>query len=388
MDRTLPRLAALIALGGLAIPHYLAAQLTPVGPAVRVDTLTGQSPICPHLAVGADRSFEIAWDYGVFIFNGAFGRHVSPSGEPSSDAQVPLGPNGSPVHAVLVDRVTPLADGFQVFFRRTNPFDIPDDFRQLLDLDGNPVETAELLGRNHQILAGPGGDPYAVVYRPALTRLGIQRVAPGGTLQGPRIILNTRPIAPALVTLAPFANGDFVAGWLGFTTGTSPQLAVRARLVHQGVPVGQDFDLSPAGPPGRSHLLLATGPSTQGFAAVWLVDDGSYRSIHLRFFDSSGQPRTPEIVAVPNSLELDLQSAALDAAGNLLLLWQPPLRGALRARLFSASTGAPLGPAYQLVRTDSYTCGEVAWAGDSWLIAYRASGESSQGAIVWQRFTE
>lgn len=387
MDGTWPRVAAVALI--CLIPGGLAAQITPAGPAVRVDTLTEQSPACPHLAVEPDSSFEIAWDYGIFLgFTGAFGRHVSPSGEPTGDAQVEIGPESEGLHYVLVDRVTPLADGFQAFLKRTSPDQLPDYFRQPLDLDGNPVGSAELLGSNHQILAGPGGDPYAVVYRPALTRLGIQRVAPGGALQGPRTILNTRPIAPSIVTLAPFANGDFVAGWLGFTVGTSPQLVLRARLFHQGVPVGQDFDLSPAGPPGRSHLLLATAPSNQGFAAVWLVDNGPYRSIHLRFFDSSGQPRTPEIVAVPNGLGVDLQSAALDADGNLLLLWEPPMRGVLRARLFSAATGAPLGPAYQLGRLGPDACGEVAWAGDSWLIAYHAMGDGGRGAIVWRRFTE
>jgi hypothetical protein len=158
--------------------------------------------------------------------------------------------------------------------------------------------------------------------------------------------------------------------------------------------VGQDFDLNAVAagtagqPPRLSQLLLATAPSTQGFAAVWVVQDAAVNSsIHLRFFDASGRPRTPESVAVPGAHGVELQDAALDGAGNLLLLWRPPIQRLLRARLFSP-TGASLGPPYEVVRTGSFTCGAVAWAGDSWIVAYRAMGDGDRGAIVWRRFTE
>lgn len=93
-------------------------------------------------------------------------------------------------------------------------------------------------------------------------------------------------------------------------------------------------------------------------------------------------------MAVPSAPVFLIFSAALDSAGNLLLLWQPPIGNVLRARLFSVATGAPLGPAYQLGPLGNFACGDVAWAGDSWLVAYRTMGDDGHGALVWRRFTE
>lgn len=61
MERTLPRLPALIALGCLTLSQCLAAQITPAGPEVRADSGFFSGPSCPYLAVAPDRSFEIAW---------------------------------------------------------------------------------------------------------------------------------------------------------------------------------------------------------------------------------------------------------------------------------------------------------------------------------------
>jgi len=395
MDRLLPRLAAAVVALICLLPRGLAAQITPVGLAVRADTLSQYDPICPHLAVGPERSFEIAWEYGgLFSFNAAFGRHFSPSGEPSSGAQVQLLSSG-PFNFAVVDRVAALPDGFQVFLRQGHTTQPPDNLLQPLDRNGDPVGPAELLRIKRQILVGPGGDLYTTFYLTGPQKLGTQRVAPDGSPQGPRIFLNSRPISDSTVTLAPFSDGEFVAGWNGFTVGARPRQVLRARLFHDGRPLGQDFDLNAiaagtAGqPPRLSQLFLAMAPSTQGFAAVWVIQDAAAdSSIHLRFFDASGRPRTPEIVAVPGAHGVELQSAALDGAGSLLLLWRPQLQTVLRARLFSAATGAPLGPVFPVARTATYTCGDLAWTGDSWLITYRANSDDGKGAIVWRRFTE
>jgi hypothetical protein len=385
---------ALASLGGL-IPQSLGAQIVPVGPEVEAGSVTALYVDCPRIAVGPDRSFEIAWDNSTLPPRAAFGRHFTPDGAPSSDAQVQIASSGGPFDFLIVDRVTSVADGFQVYLRRghPNPPRPPDSLRQQLDPNGDPVGTPELLGSKSQILVGPGGDLYATFYKSGPKILGIQKVAPDGTPRGPQIVLSTRPAAGLAVALAPFPNGDFVVGWLGLTPGKNPRQILRARLVHQGVPVGQEIDLSAPGgrgvmTPRLSLKLLVPSPSGQGFAAVWGVEDaGNADSIHLRFFDAAGRPRTPEVVAVPSAPGVDLQSAALDDAGDLLLLWRPPIQEILRARLFSASTGAPIGPAYQLGRFSAFTCGDLAWTGDSWLITYRTTSAGRNG-IVWRRFTE
>ena len=68
---------------------------------------------------------------------------------------------------------------------------------------------------------------------------------------------------------------------------------------------------------------------------------------------------------MPAAPEVFPLSAALDDAGRLLLLRQPQRLDAVRARLFSPTDGAALGPAYTPDRLATPTCGAAAWDGDS-----------------------
>lgn len=394
MDGTLPRLAAaaLICL----LPHGLAAQIAPAGPEVRADTITFYEPSCPHLAVRPDRSFEIVWDYNSLGDQSVYGRHFPASGEATDPMQVRIA-EGDFYDYDVASSVTASPEGFQVFYTviDTQLEFPPRDFRQRLDLNGLPVGTAEHIKPDTRVLAGPEGTLYAAFYQAKAKNLLIQPVLPDGTARGKRIVVNTRSIDQPSPELGSLSGGDFVTVWSGLSGGKRPRQVIRGRIIRNGVPVGQDFDVNamPLGlqgaPPSVVGLRAAGAPSGNGFAVVWTVQDAaSNRSIHLRFFDPSGRPRTSEAVAVPSAHLVQLQSAALDAAGNLLLLWIPPIQTVLRARLFSAATGAPLGPAYQLGPFGGFSCGEEAWAGDSWLITYRIPGDDGHGAVVWRRFTE
>jgi hypothetical protein len=376
----------------------LTAQLVPAGPEVRADTLANYFPDCPHLAVADDRSFEIVWDYDGIGDYFIHGRHFDPAGEPTDPAQLQLGPSGSFDNYNKVDFVTALPNGFQVFI--TN-FDAifehpPVDFRQRLDLAGSPAGPPEMLKLGTLPAVGPTGTLYVPSYQARPENLAIQQVAADGTAQGRRIVLNSRPIVqPSFLQIAPQHGGNFVAAWSGLSVEKRPRQVLRARIVRQGVPFGQDFDINSltgghAGvPPFLGGPLVASSPSTGSFAVVWTVADAAGNtSIHLRFFDATGKPLTPETVAVPSAKPVFLVSAALDDAGHLLLLWQPPLAGVLRARIFTAAGGAPLGAAFQLEDVSDYYCGNVAWAGDSWLITWLALDDGGKHAVVWRRFTE
>ncbi len=397
-------LLAILAIGGLA-PRDLAAQLAPVGPEVQVDTAqVGSFPACPRLAVAADRSFEIAWDYQDSGDQNAYGRHFAPDGEPTAEA-VRIGPLHQGDYHARVDLVTATADGFQALMALDDsPANDPAiPFRQRLDADGEPVGAPEALKKGVRFVVGPAGAPYAsqlyiAQFQAVAKNLTIVPVTAGGSPRGPRIVLNSRPIDapfPAPI-LAPLGGGDFVAIWSGTVAkrGARARQVLRGRIVRQGKPQGEDFDINvtPGSAPGERPVfgdLLAVGdPATGDFAVVWTIFNSDFsESIHLRFFDASGRPRTSEIQAVPAAYNVRLNAAALAAAGRLLLLWRPPLAGVLRARLFSAASGAPLGPAFQIGRNlDQPSCGDAARTGDSWLIAYRTDGASGQGAIVWRRF--
>jgi hypothetical protein len=398
-------LLGILALGGLA-PRNLAAQLAPVGPEVQVDnTQVGWFPACPRLAVAPDRSFEIAWDYQDSGDQNAYARHYAADGEPIAEA-VRIGPLHQGDYHARVDLVTATADGFQALMALDDsPANDPAiPFRQRLDADGEPVGAPEALKKGVRFVVGPAGAPYAsqlyiAQFQAVAKNLTIVPAAADGKPRGARIVLNSRPIDapfPAPI-LAPLSGGDFVAVWSGVGVakrGARARQVLRGRIIRQGKPRGEDFDINvtPGSAPGArpvfGDLLAAGDPSTGDFAVVWTIFNSDFsESIHLRFFDSSGRPRTSEIQAVPAASNVRLNAATLDDAGRLLLLWRPPLAGVLRARLFSAASGAPLGPAFQIGRNvDQAACGDAAWAGDSWLLAYRTDGANGQGAIVWRRF--
>jgi len=389
-----------LALGGL-VPQSLAAQLAPVGPEVQVDMSRPGLPLgCPHLAAAPDGSFEIVWDHYQSDFN-AYGRHYAADGEPTDPAPVAISRIGEVYYHPQIEFATPIPDGFQVFILKTDsPYNDPSfHFRQLLDSAGAPVGPPEALKPGTRFVAALDGRLYVSQYQAVAKNLTLVPASPAGKPLGARIVLNTRPIDAPLPApqLASLGGGDFVALWSGVSVarrGAPARQVLRARILRQGKPVGQDFDVNvfPGGAPDGQPILFEMrvigDPSGGGFAAVWRVrDEGFNFSVHLRFFDASGRPRTSEIVAVPSAPKVDYFAASFDDAGNLLLLWRPPLDGVLRARVFASATGAPLGPAFQIGPIPNPpTCGDAAWAGDSWVITYRAPGDGGQSAIVWHRF--
>lgn len=388
-----------LALGGL-VPQSLAAQLAPVGPEVRVDTPRAGFPLgCPRLAAAPDGAFEIVWDYqdsDVY----AYGRHYAPSGEPTDPAPVQISRIGENLYHPQIEFATAIPDGFQVFILKTDsPFNGPTfRFRQRLDAAGAPVGPPEALKPGTRFVAAPDGSLYAFQYQAAAKNLTLQPVSAAGRPLGERIVLNTRSIDSPLPApqLALLGGGDSVALWTGVSIakpGAPARQVLRARIIRRGQPVGQDFDIHnfPGGAPGGLPILfdpqVVSDPSG-GFAVVWQVRGDDFKvSVRLRFFDSRARPRTSEILAVPSAPKVDYFAADFDDAGHLLLLWRPPLDGILRARRFAAATGAPLGPAFQIGPNPAPAiCGDAAWTGDSWVIVYRTSSDSGEGAIVWRRF--
>ncbi|MFL6233679.1 MAG: hypothetical protein ACJ76N_11140, partial [Thermoanaerobaculia bacterium] len=244
MDRTLPRLAA-VALACLISSRGLAAQITPVGPEVRADTFLLDGPSCPLLAVGPDRSFEIVWDYNSLGDQSVHGRHYSASGEPTSPTQVKI-VQGNFYDYAVVSAITPSPDGFQVFYTiiDTQLEFPPADFRQRLDLNGALVGPAERIKPDTRVLAGPEGALYAAYYQARAKNLFIQPVLPDGTSRGRRIVLNTRAIDQPSPQLAPLSGDDFAVVWSGVATGKRPRQVIRGRIVRDGVPTGQDFDVN------------------------------------------------------------------------------------------------------------------------------------------------
>jgi hypothetical protein len=401
----------------LPVSRELAAQLVPAGPETRVDTLAA-SPSCPHLAVAPDRSSEIVWSPGGFDPFTLQGRHYAPDGTPTDPSQVEVSAVGDFYDTPAVYLVSPVANGFRVLF---DVFDEtlehpPVLFSQRLDPGGRPAGGPNGVGDANtlSVWPGPGDVLYAASYQTRQKSLVIQQVASTGKPTGEKIFVNNQPIDKPYLQIVPLNGEEFVAVWLGTSVAArrSPaRQVIRARRFRRGAPVGKEFDVNvlPGGAPGKPPFLVtftvAADPHDDGFAVVWGVSDAvssthPNTSIRLRFFGAPGRPASPEVLGTQTGTLVSLAGAAFDDAGNLLLLWRPPLRNVLRARLFKSTGGGagPVGPAFQVnseasAPFDRPGCGDLAWRGDSWLIAWTA-GRSAPGtdggldAVFLRRFTE
>jgi hypothetical protein len=215
-----------------------------------------------------------------------------------------------------------------------------------------------------------------------------RRLSSSGQRIGPEVRLNSRPIDSSKPFVLAVADGGFLAVWLGAVPGPTPTAVLRARRFSPtGKPLGSDFDVNtiPLGVVGTESYVdpdfkVAAAPGG-GFAVAWMLAD----RIHLRFFNAAGTALGPEIPAV-TSKDLDQdspESMAFDKSGNVLLLWRQYVGDNvdLRLRLFDPH-GAPLGPPVG-VRSEASDIfdapwgGRVAWAGNSWLVAWAAAGASS-----------
>ncbi len=397
MRRRLSVLAGVLALAALgSLPRQLAAQITPAGPEVRVDTLGARHPDCPSIAAAPDGSFEIVW--GDTLSQDVEGRHYEADGTPTDSFESRLATvNGSP--AALA--VTPVANGFRVLIEAADDIGHrpPKFYQRRVDRDGNPAGgPPRPVGApgTDWISAGPGGTLFAGVYNPARHRLTVQKVGDDGKPGGKAYVLNSRPIdARAIPRIVPLADGGWVAVFMGHSLAAPDSPArqvIRARRFDAaGRPAGPDFDVNPPlGAPGSSpaldfrYLVVAADPAG-GFAVAWEVD----QRLQLAFFSAAGVRAglSYQIVGFPPLVPV---SVAFDDAGRLLLLYAlEDGNSSLRGRFFSSSAilealtldSAASSPFFLA------SCGSAAWTGDSWLVTWagrsRANGSS---AIFMRRF--
>jgi len=166
---------------------------------------------------------------------------------------------------------------------------------------------------------------------------------------------------------------------------------LRARRFNaSGHPLGPDFDVNTT-PPGPGETAPFLNPQFQvaatpagGFGVSWALG----QTIYLRYFGAAGQAVTPEIPAVSDPSLFAPVSMAFDDQGDLLLLWLQFLDTPdFQIQRFDQQ-GAPLGPSQRLqsAASDGFQPqeGSVAWAVDSWLVAWVASASdgSSRGVFV------
>jgi cysteine-rich repeat protein len=179
----------------------------------------------------------------------------------------------------------------------------------------------------------------------------------------------------------PAAAGH-AAGSSVFTAWSTDSSSLGCRLVTDGTPVG-DAEHGCAAEPGR-HSEPAVAMDAGGHHAVsWTGDDGSGRTVMVRFFSPEGEPVTGELNAVTRSDGEQVHPAvAFDASGRLLVVWKHlPESGdpSVRGRLYSSS-GSAAGDDFTISETTvaaEESCSGPAVAGDE--------GDSGEGVflVVW-----
>lgn len=397
MKRTSLTLALLLAAAWQSVPGGLSAQPAPLGPEVRVDTLTGdQFPNDPKVEVQRDGSFEVTWDYGGNQPASVFARHFNAAGRPTNNSQVLLGGEG---FWPEVDAITKAGKGYDVLWHINDVGVAAAYYTRHLDAGGAAIGKKPLkVGKPYlpYMWFSAGDGLVAGFYGASIKTFELRKVSPNGvpTLQERRI--NVEPLDSPTPSVTALASGGFVGVLRGTTTDATPRPVLRARLFKGTFePMGIDFEINslPAGSAGAAPVLgvdyvVAANPAG-GFAVAWTLGN----TIYVRSFDAAGHAAGPEVPVVIHDGTLAPLSAAIDKRGNLLLMWfeilgDPP-RGNLQIELFN-SHGLPLGPPEDLnsAASDRYQepfAGSVVSAGSSWVVTWAAQVDDLEPSAIFVR---
>jgi hypothetical protein len=331
----------------------------------------------PSVAAQPNGPYVIAWDDDTLsIYEGILPYRYTPAGEDIGSGVYRF--IYSPTEAPSVDAVTAAGQGFDVFWHTRGGS--PLFYRAHLDLRGMPAGKPVRLG-------GPGTDWVWQVQGngfmagwslPGKYGIAARRLTASGQRTGPELRLNSRPVDRLVgVSVVGLADGGFVAVWLGSTPGRTRTAVLRARRFSpSGKPLGPDFDLNTI-PLGRLYaynfspgLEVAAAPGG-GFVVAWSLT----QEVYLRWFNASGTPLGPERMeaSVSGDSVAFPEAMGFDDTGNLLLLFYVDYY-ALQLRLFDPQ-GTPQGPPVAVNSDDTQRPlgGNLAWAGDSWLVTWKAA---------------
>jgi hypothetical protein len=219
-------------------------------------------------------------------------------------------------------------------------------------------------------------------------------LAQGGVPQGPEFRINTYYISNQRNPIvASDASGDFVVVWdaLGIPfTDIQGQ-----RYSAGGVPLGGEFKVNSFTTAEQNYPSVASD-SAGNFVVVWWgqVQYFGTGGVFGRRFASTGAPLGPDFQVSTSTLSpQDFPAVASDATGNFVVVWKNGQDGSSSA-IFGqryANTGVPLGAEF---RVNSYTTGgqgKPSVASDpagNFVVAWTSGGQDgSSSGVFAQRFS-
>ena len=379
--------------GWLGLSGGLTAELSPVGGVIELPLGTFSDR--PRLAAQPSGDYVLGISSScVSPGEGAFYRYVAAGGNPSPVFRDWQEIGGRRYGTMLgLDTITATAVGFDlVWYPCAEEPDSPKVFyRSHLDLRGKVVGRPTRLG-NADWIWQLGEDFLAGWMRPRQDAIEARRLTTSGAPAGGLLRLNSLPVKASHARALPLAGGGFLAIWFGGLPRSNASVLRVRRFSAAGEPLGPEVDLNTLPGALRTYsccvdpFVVATDPYG-GFAVAWILDDVLY----VRFLDALGTPKGPEVEVATSGYLGWPSSLAFDPAGNLLLLWGD-LDSDLQLQLLDGS-GRPLGPPRRLNderRSEVETIlGNVAWGGDSWLVAWNAAiYPFDQGTTFFRRFAD
>jgi hypothetical protein len=175
------------------------------------------------------------------------------------------------------------------------------------------------------------------------------------------------------------SSGNFVVVWQLVSGGHGLGIFGQ-RYANSGTPLGAEFRVNTV--TAYTSRPSVTADSSGNFVVVWpSTQDGSIFGIFGQRFASTGAPLGPEFrVNTYTTGNQDRPSVATDASGNFVVVWWSPHDGGISGVFGQrfASSGAPLGPEFQVNSYTFNTQSDPSVASDS----------SGNFVVVWRSFTQ
>lgn len=326
--------------------------ILPMGPEFQVNTTPGQSVADPAVSLDAAGNFVVAWqcDGPDGSNNGVFGQRYLADGTPSGA-----------------------------------------EFR---------VNTFTLGSQQAPAVARAPGGEFIVVWGDASqhdgSREGVfaQRYSAAGTPAGVEFQVNTFTLnVQGRATVAMDADGDAVVTWESYYQDGSLGGIYAQRFDAAGTPIGDEFRVNSTIAGQQRQPAIGMDPAGD-FVITWHSFDGNDYGVYAQRYSAAGTPVGGEFQVNEYTTGAQMNpTAAIDAAGNIIVTWQSDTQDAGTTGVYGRRfdpTGAKLGGEF---RVNSFApAGQttpVVFAdgtGESVILWTSADQDGDAGGVFGQRY--